>query len=146
MVSIGSCNFDYWCYKYAFMWKPDSFSIAICFPLICCDYTFNKKENKNKLACVIVYSIMFVQLGNNRQYKGIFEYVQSAVFFWDDSYSQKAAIGGSNTDMRQRQLEEAIRLMNTNPIAGIGLDYQYYSIDHHPNSILLGFESILLRN
>lgn len=104
-----------------------------------------KKKIKIGLACVIVYSIMFVQLGNNRQYKGIFEYVQSAVFFWDDFYSQKAAIGGSNTDMRQRQLEEAIRLMNTNPIAGIGLDYQYYSIDHHPNSILLGFESILFK-
>ena len=104
-----------------------------------------KKTIKIGLACVIVYSIMFFQLANNRQYKGIFEYVQSAVFFWDNSYSEKAAIVGSNTDMRQRQLEEAIRLMNTNPIAGIGLDYQYYSIDHRPNPILLGFESILFK-
>lgn len=42
---------------------------------------------------------------------GIIQYVESGIFFWDSSYSEKAGIAGSDKHMRERQLVKSIEVM-----------------------------------
>lgn len=76
---------------------------------------------------------------------GIVEYVKSGIFFWDSSISEKANIGGSSISMRFEQLRATMKIMLSNPIAGVGYDYQYYAIEKGIPTELLGFESIVFK-
>lgn len=81
----------------------------------------------------------------NNKSNNIVTYIQSALFFWDNSYSEKAGITGSNTNMRANQLTTSINIMLTNPIGGLGYNYQYYTKDNDISTDLLGFESIVFK-
>lgn len=92
---------------------------------------------------ILVFTIGFIP--QNNQSKGIITYLQSAIFFWDNSYSEKANIQGSNTNMRLTQLNESIKYMKKNPIGGVGYNYQYYVQEKRINTKLMGFESIVFK-
>lgn len=91
----------------------------------------------------LIFITSFTSVTN--QTKGIATYIQSALFFWDSSYSEKAGIVGSSTDMRSKQLETAIDIMLQNPIGGVGYNYQYYVLEKDISTDLLGFESIVFK-
>lgn len=92
--------------------------------------------------CVI---FLLSVLPRNIQNNGIVLYLQSAVFFWDSSYSEKAGIVGSSASMREEQLNTAIDIMQENPIGGLGYNYQYYAAEKEISTGLLGFESIVFK-
>lgn len=75
-------------------------------------------------------------------------YVESTVFFWDkDKEKNNSIVAGSNMDMRQNQLENSFLMIRENLLAGVGYDFQYYSIEHpgKANSSLMGFESVVFK-
>lgn len=78
---------------------------------------------------------------------GIVQYVESGIFFWDSSYSEKAGIVGSDKQMRVRQLQKSIDVMEKNPIGGIGYNYQYYVLQSNRivTDDLFGLESIIFK-
>lgn len=78
---------------------------------------------------------------------GIIQYVESGIFFWDSSYSEKAGIAGSDKHMRERQLVKSIEVMKKNPIGGIGYNYQYYVLQSNRfvTDGLFGLESIIFK-
>lgn len=104
---------------------------------------------KKMCMCLICGYIFLVTILNvipkNIQNNGIVVYLQSAVFFWDNSYSEKAGIVGSNIAMRENQLNSAIKIMEKNPIGGVGYNYQYYVAEKGISTDLLGFESIVFK-
>lgn len=75
-----------------------------------------------------------------------FNFIQSAVFFWDDEKSASTEVIGSSTKMRESQLDESIKIANRNTF-GIGYNYQYYSLnnDRVANSTLWGMESVVFK-
>lgn len=77
----------------------------------------------------------------------IISYIESSIFFWDTSKSEKAGIVGSSTEMRFSQLRKSINIMEKNPIGGIGYNYQYYSMDSGKviDNELYGLESIVFK-
>ena len=72
-------------------------------------------------------------------------YIKSAVFFWDETISNKAEINGSNVGMRIEQLNTTLSdVAKENLIAGYGLGYrEYATIKNVRNEDMLGFESIV---
>lgn len=100
-----------------------------------------------KYLTISYISLIFITsfIPETNQTKGIVTYIQSALFFWDSSYSEKADIVGSSTNMRSNQLETAIDIMLQNPIGGVGYNYQYYVLEKNISTDLLGFESIVFK-
>ena len=78
---------------------------------------------------------------------GLVSYIESGVFFWDSSYSEKAGIAGSSKEMRVVQLQKSVDIMSRNPIGGVGYNYQYYVLktDRAIDSELYGLESIVFK-
>ena len=76
-----------------------------------------------------------------------FKYVEGTVFFWDENKVAKASVTGSSIDMRKSQMEATFEYIATNPIAGVGYNYQYYSLENVnvANKALWGMESILYK-
>ena len=74
-------------------------------------------------------------------------YIESAVFFWDQSKSNAAEINGSNVDMRINQIETTVfDVSKENLLFGYGLGYQEYSSKKNiRNSAMLGFESVFFQ-
>lgn len=74
-------------------------------------------------------------------------YLQSAIFFWDESRSDAANINGSNVDMRIRQIETTMfDVQRENIFVGYGLGYlEYASMKNVRNSDMLGFESVFFQ-
>lgn len=100
---------------------------------------------KNTLAScsiIIIFLLIFVP---TKQLQGIANYAETAIFFWDSSYSQKADIHGSDTDIRKEQLQASIKIMESNPLGGLGYDYQYYIMDKNLDNSLYGLESIIFK-
>ena len=74
-------------------------------------------------------------------------YLKSVVFFWDDSYVLSLGINGSNAEMRQSQMKAVMNFIASNPIAGIGYNYQYYCLENTGVSryALMGMESVVFK-
>lgn len=97
-----------------------------------------------------VYLIVIVCLSiipQNYKKSGIIQYVESGIFFWDNSYSEKAGITGSDKQMRIIQLQKSMGVMEKNPIGGVGYNYQYYVLQSNRVIAdgLFGLESIVFK-
>lgn len=76
---------------------------------------------------------------------GTLNYLESTLFFWDES-SQKTHISGSSTDMRYDQFAAAYEISMDNPIGGMGYDLQNYSEGLSGRfRRLIGFESVAIK-
>lgn len=113
------------------------------FPVIICYIMSNGRIKKNAYRSVLLVFLLVgisVILPNNIQI-----YIKSAVFFWDETISNKAEINGSNVGMRIEQLNTTLSdVAKENLIAGYGLGYrEYATIKNVRNEDMLGFESIV---
>lgn len=71
-------------------------------------------------------------------------FIETSIFFWNDNIAADNDIKGSSLSMRLEQLNYAFKMIETNPILGLGYGYtNYYSKYHGYHPQLLGFESIL---
>lgn len=86
-------------------------------------------------------------LPQNIKNSNMIKYIESGIYFWDSSYSERANIQGSSKEMRYIQLQNSIRIMERNPIGGIGYNYEYYSLStgRTISDNLYGLESILFK-
>ena len=83
-------------------------------------------------------------LKENSEYDKISRYMESVVFFWDQSAYQKADINGSNADMRADQLTLSVEIAGQNPIGGLGFNsVQYFGSEKFTG--MMGFESIVFK-
>lgn len=74
-------------------------------------------------------------------------YIESAIFFWDESKSDAANISGSGVDMRISQMETTLfDVGKENIFTGYGLGYLEYSKKKNlRNKDMLGFESVFFQ-
>lgn len=97
----------------------------------------------------VALSLMFVLFllfgSNNKTIKNNIIYIESVLFFWDSSVTDQVKVNGSDTEMRQKQLELSIDMMMTNPIGGLGYNYQMYKKERDIEDGLLGMESIVFK-
>lgn len=97
------------------------------------------------------FLLFFISLSisqkDNKKFKESISYIEATICFWDEDKSKNAGIGGSSKSMREIQFEESLNIAYANAIGGVGLDYEYYSIDNPSvsNPLLLGFESIIFK-
>lgn len=107
--------------------------------------TLNGKKKITYLfsGCLLTIFICIVMIGAN---PSNLDYMKSAVFIWDNSYSEKAGVGGSNVDSRQKQFELSLDIAMENP-GGYGYNYQYYVLENPlaEEKDLLGLESIIFK-
>jgi len=90
---------------------------------------------------LLVGMIALYQVPQLKQFQPFFE---STLFFWDDSVQTNSDIKGSSADGRYEQFLGAIKMVEKNPVFGLGQGYIKYYIETfgiHP--VLLGFESIV---
>ena len=92
-------------------------------------------------------SVILMILPQEIKRSDMVSYLESGLFFWDSSYSEKAGIVGSSTEMRYNQLQKTIDITMKNPLAGVGYNYQYYTLDSNRSidADLLGLESIVFK-
>lgn len=98
---------------------------------------------------LIYLFIMLIICSIPKNYKnsGVIDYIESGIFFWDTSKSERAGIVGSSTEMRLSQLRRTIDIMEKNPVGGVGYNYQYYSMDSGRviDAELYGLESVVFK-
>lgn len=123
---------------------------AILCIIISIAFIFIDLIKKNLISFIALFVIAIVSLSfMNKNYlknNETFNFIQSAVFFWDDEKSASTEVIGSSTKMRESQLDESIKIANRNTF-GIGYNYQYYSLnnDRVANSTLWGMESVVFK-
>ena len=112
--------------------------ILICYAIASGGIEFLKKI----VFFVFVGMILSYSLSDKMQ-----SYIESAIFFWDQSKSNDAEINGSNVDMRINQIETTISdVSKENILVGHGLGYLEYSAKKNiRNSDMLGFESVFFQ-
>lgn len=95
----------------------------------------------------LLLSIILMALPQEIKRSDMVSYIQSGLFFWDSSYSEKAGIVGSSTEMRYTQLQKTVDITMKNPLAGVGYNYQYYILNstHSLDTDLMGLESIVFK-
>lgn len=73
------------------------------------------------------------------------DYFMTAVFFWDDSYAASLDVGGSNMELRIRQVLYPFVEIKDNLILGHGYGWCSTYLNMHKNihPILFGFETII---
>lgn len=121
-------------------------ALLIFFIFVLLSYGVKKLLLVIPLAYISVSALLMV-IPQEMKNSGLVSYIESGVFFWDSSYSEKAGIVGSDRTMRIVQLQKSIDIMSRNPIGGVGYDYQYYVLktDHAIDSELYGLESIVFK-
>lgn len=112
--------------------------ILICYAIASGGIDFFKKI----VFFVFVGMILSYSLSDKMQ-----SYIESAIFFWDQSKSNDAEINGSNVDMRINQIETTFSdVSKENILVGHGLGYLEYSATKNiRNSDMLGFESVFFQ-
>ena len=119
-------------------------ALVAFFPILVC-YAISSGGIKT-LKTMGVYAIVAIALSYTVSEK-MQSYIESAVFFWDESKSDAANIGGSGVDMRMRQFETTLfDVSHENILAGYGLGYLQYSTKKKvKNEDMLGFESVFFQ-
>lgn len=119
-------------------------ALVALFPILVC-YAISSGGLKT-LRTMGLYTIVAVALSYTVSEK-MQSYMESAIFFWDESKSDAANIGGSGVDMRMRQFETALfDVSHENLLAGYGLGYLQYSAKKNVrNDDMLGFESVFFQ-
>lgn len=118
---------------------------------ILCTFILLSYGIKNLLLVIPVaylsVSIILMILPQNIERSDMMSYLESGLFFWDSSYSEKAGIVGSSTEMRYTQLQKTIDITMKNPLAGVGYNYQYFTFEsnHSLDTDLMGLESIVFK-
>ena len=74
-----------------------------------------------------------------KEYK---ETIEGLVYVWDSSKAERAGIKGSNTDMRETQILDAIKIVENDFFFGKGNGYIKAYGSEHPE--MLGYEGLLL--
>ena len=99
-------------------------------------------------SCVILILGLFVLSGSDLLSKKQNSFIFSAVFFWNQDYSNRADVKGSSVQMRQSQFESAIDLVGIHLMTGLGYEYRSYratkGFDGDDDGTK-GLESILLK-
>ena len=91
---------------------------AILCIIISIAFIFIDLIKKNLISFIALFVIAIVSLSfmNKTYWKNneTFNFIQSAVFFWDAEKSASTEVIGSSTKMRDSQLDEAIKIANGN--------------------------------
>lgn len=117
--------------------------------LCCIIFFYLISIKKKKLIRYIVFAlasffILLIPLKNIQYTENYIKYIESGLFFWDNSYSDAANISGSNISMRSEQLEATLDIASKNSIGGLGYNsVQYFSSSSFDR--MYGFESVLFR-
>lgn len=92
--------------------------------------------------CIIAF---FVALFSIPALDDAKNYFMTAIFFWDDSYARTLDVGGSNMELRIRQVLYPFIEIKDNLLLGHGFGWcsTYLSINQNIHPILYGFETIL---
>lgn len=95
----------------------------------------------------LLLSVILMALPQEIKRSDMVSYIESGLFFWDSSYSEKAGIVGSSTEMRYTQLQKTVDITMKNPLAGVGYNYQYFVLDSNRSldNDLMGLESIIIK-
>lgn len=106
-------------------------------PIFYAFYLGAKKIIKYAFVAILLLPLFVSSLP--KEYKTTAE---GMIYVWDSSKSEKAGIGGSNKDMRKDQMNEALKIIDNNPLFGKGNGYvKEYGSNH---SEMLGYEGLLL--
>ena len=122
--------------------------VSILFFLFFYLLSFGFKKGIKKICVMSFFLFCFLTIfSENRYVKNVLPYVKSAIFFWNPEYSDEIGINGSNVGMRILQFQTALELGCTNPIGGLGYEYQMYVADHpsKADSRLFGLESVIFK-
>jgi len=65
--------------------------------------------------------------------------LESSLYFWDDSVSDKNDVSGSSVSFRSFQLQRTLEIIKDDMLLGKGWGYNYY----HPHPEMIGWESIV---
>lgn len=104
-----------------------------------------KKQVKTLFSLVIITFLFCIYGMGNRSFNNIYNYILSAIYFWDSEKSANIGIVGSSTSMREEQFLEAWDIAEKH-IGGYGYQYQFYILDTiYENTTLRGLESVLLK-
>ena len=85
---------------------------------------------------IIVFLYTYLPSDSQKALQGFF-------FFWDDSYAKEANIRGSSLDMRIRQFEGGVRVVEDSPVLGFGQGYVSQHGHDHPE--MKGYESFIFQ-
>lgn len=103
--------------------KPNCFGSLVPYISMLCSSFWRLKS----FAKIGIYAFVGVVLSYSLSDK-MQTYIESAVFFWDQSKSNAAEINGSNVDMRINQIETTVfDVSKENLLFGYGLGYLEYS-------------------
>lgn len=94
-----------------------------------------------KLFPIIILTIILISSTNEK----VYDYIKSGIFFWDESYSEKADISGSNVSMRTEQFISSIEFASNNAIGGLGYNSIAYLGSDNVEDNMRGFESIIFK-
>lgn len=104
-----------------------------------------KKQFKTLFSFVIITFLFCIYGMGNRAFNNIYNYILSAIYFWDSEKSSNIGIVGSSTSMREEQFLEAWDIAEKH-IGGYGYQYQFYILGTiHENTTLRGLESVFLK-
>lgn len=96
------------------------------------------------LPIISLIVIFFIALFTIPALSFVRDFFMTAIFFWDDSYAASLDIGGSNMELRIRQVLYPFIEIKNNPIFGHGFGWcsTYLEIHKDIHPILFGFETI----
>jgi hypothetical protein len=119
--------------------------IALCMGLL---FFLFFKIKFRKILCSFVLLFTFFNFSSSFHLFGKYEpYVNSVVFFWDDTASTDNEVHGSSLDMRRDQIQGTFDEISKSPVSflfgkGAGWPWFYMSSHHSVHPRLLGFESL----
>lgn len=122
--------------------------VTLCtfFLFILASHSIKKILITLSLTCIL-FTVIFSIFPSWTKRSDILSYIESGIFFWDSSRSEKSGITGSSKEMRYIQFQKTIDITMRNPIAGVGYNYQYYAQDSNRtiDTDLMGLESIIFK-
>lgn len=115
--------------------------ITYLFYIIANGWKIMFKRSFLSICLIVILSGFFVP--SNSQLE---KFVNSTIFFWDDSYIDAANIDGSSSEMRTAQFDVALDIANKN-FAGLGYNFQMYELEDSRVYVsgLLGLESVVFK-
>lgn len=110
---------------------------ALLIPCIYILYSSIKKIFKYTFFLILFTPIIFAVIPKDYR-----ETIEGLVYVWDSSKAEKVGIKGSNTDMRETQILDAIKIVENDFFFGKGNGYIKAHGSEHPE--MLGYEGLLL--
>lgn len=101
---------------------------------------------KRKIVLITVLGVILLSANVIRINKNFGKFIAASVFFWDESKSNEANIGGSSVSLRKKQLEYSFYMVDDNILTGLGQGWiveNNRKYGQHP--VMLGYESIIFK-